>query len=155
MKSVKSAPDFCSVDDIGRIAGALFGSELSTDRLRLLRLDHAWGRAVGAHVRAVSSLSSCSAGCLLVDVRDARWKQELERLKPDIIARLSAILPASPVRDIAFRVRRSTGGGTPVSPTAQPAPFAPPHAARTPEISEEPLAERLNRVMGRYLALAR
>ena len=106
---MKHEPDFSSVDEIGRHSDRHFGSERFSERLRFLRLDHAWSLAVGAHVRGVARPSSCTAGSLIVDVRDAKWKKELDRLKPEILARLSPLLKPSQVRDIAFRVRKSAG----------------------------------------------
>ena len=161
-------PDFFSVDEIGEISEGLFGSERAAQRLRMLRLDSAWARAVGPRLRAVARPSTFHARSLTVDVRDAAWKRELDRLKPEILSRLARLLTSHPIADINFRVRKVAGRDD----TAWPA------TARTREAASEQrldpsadlevemsaplqrvpdpgLRDRLSRVMGRYLARAR
>jgi len=164
-QELKNAPDFSSIDDIGRQSERHFGSERFPERLRFLRLDHAWGVAVGAHVRAVTRPALGTADSLVVEVRDAKWKKELDRLKPEILARLNRQIPSSPVSDITFRVRKTAGADWRAEPVGGSLPSTATNRPGRPEtavpseassslhdVTDDALRERLSRVMVRYLA---
>jgi len=156
---------FCGIDQIGEVSDQILGTGRSAERLRLLQIDSAWGRAVGPHLRAAASPTGCHAGGLLVEVRDATWKRELEHLKPEILRRLRSLLPSRQIVDISFRVR-GAARGAPAVPAA-PTPVHPPGGETLRDrsadlaiemsvplqrVPDRELRDRLSRVMGRYLA---
>lgn len=156
---------FSSVGDIGQISDRLFGAGQASERLRLLRLENAWGRAVGVHLRSVARPSAYHGRSLVVDVRDAGWKRELDRLKPEILFKLGRLLPSQQVDDISFRVRKTAERMNEASATSPPAhafrpePQAGAEADSIVEMSahllsvpDRQLRERLSLVMARYLA---
>ena len=154
-----SSREFTSIDEIGRTSGSVFGSDPAGDRMRLLRLETAWGRAVGTHLKSVSRPSSVSASRLVVEVTNQTWKKELDYLASSILARLAQVMPAEPIAEISFRVRR--GGDPPAPGRAGTAAWIDPagKGRRAPawvasEVAEDDLQGRLSSVMGRYLAMA-
>jgi len=169
-----SSREFVSVEEIGSrtmlssgLGSGLTDSAQQSERLRRLRVESAWGRAVGAHLRSVTRPASCGVRRLTVDVSNPAWKRELERLKPAILSRLTTLLPSHPIDDISFRVN----AGVAIFPrparaleAARQAPRAEAPADATPadpselaaplrQVLDGPLRERLSRVVGRYLAI--
>jgi hypothetical protein len=157
-RRLASSREFIGIDEIGRTSGSVFGSDPAGDRMRLLRLETAWGRAVGTHLKSISRPASYSAGRLAVEVISQTWKKELDHLAPSILARLAHVMPSEPITEITFRVRR--GGDLAAADRAGAAARivsagegrqAP---ARIEVLREDDLQGRLSSVMGRYLARA-
>jgi hypothetical protein len=183
-RRTRGESDFLTLDEIALSSDALDGGSApdaaatraeaensfaprSADRLRLLRLQSAWGRAVGPHLKSVSRPCSYRASTLVVEVRDAAWKRELERARPEILSRLARLLPGHPLDHLSFRLesgmadRRSreapgTGAAARAAPAGESLPFG---ADLTVElfpslekVASDALRHRLREVMGRYLA---
>jgi len=144
-----------------RPAGA---TGLDAGRMRLLRLQTGWARAVGAPLKEVARLRACAGQRLVVDVPDALWKREMERMTPRILERLAREVPCAPVTELSFAVR-----GAPARRAAASAPsgaaLAEPGRADVPgaglpdslcrvleHVEDELLRGQLQRVMGRYLS---
>jgi len=161
-----SSREFTSVDEIGRTSDSLFGLDLAGDPMRLLRVNTAWSRAVGSHLRTVSRPSSFVSGRLAVEVADQTWKKELDHLTPSILARLAQVMPSEPVAEVTFRVRRASASSAPMPGRVALAPVPAAEDARRESWSSAEMNEplkgvrdgelrcRLSRVMGRYLAKA-
>jgi len=169
-----SSREFVSVEEIGSrtmlssgLGSGLTDSAQQSERLRRLRVESAWGRAVGAHLRSVTRPASCGVRRLTVDVSNPAWKRELERLKPAILSRLTTLLPSHPIDDISFRVNAGVAifprPARALEPERQ-APRVEAPAEATPQDPSEltaplrqvldgSLRERLSRVVGRYLAI--
>jgi len=133
----------------------------------LVRLTRAWSTVVGTHLGAATRPAWYSVGRLVVEVKDATWKRELERLAPEIQTRLETLAGVPRVDGITFRVRAARfqaipgGGQGKTSRTAA----APPAKGRRQEITDElrgslervsdtALRDRLTVVMGKYLTRA-
>jgi hypothetical protein len=142
----------------------------SAERLRLLRLQSAWRRAVGPHLKTVSRPLSCNSSALVVEVRDSAWKRELERAGPEILSRLARLLPDHPIDRILFRLRPAgphTGSEEarrawlPAEPIRTdetrpiPADLSVELAPSLERVADTALRERLREVMGRYLGAVR
>lgn len=133
-------------------------------KLRLLRLQGAWSRAVGPQVRSVAMPLAFRSRRLLVQVADAAWRRELDRLKPEILQRLAALLPSEPIECITFRPGPSLPrlqpssalpdgeagprpSGTIVGPGLDLADLSAP----LQRVEDPALRDRLRGVVGRYL----
>lgn len=171
-RRIRGKSDFAAFDEIALFSDALTGDELApgrtpaaAERLLLLKLLGAWSRAVGPHLKAVAWPASCREGRLTVEVRDAGWKRELERARPEIHSRLARLMPDQPIREIAFRLKsvlpegstatvaRRDTAAAPAPPLARPAGRAVLDAAQP--LRPGPacdLSDQLRQVMGRYLS---
>ena len=174
---IRGKSDFAGFDEIALFSDALAGAEsaagatpMSAERLLMFRVISAWARAVGPHLRAVGQPVSCRQGRLVVDVRDAGWKKELERVRPEILSRMVRLLPDGSIRELSFRLRGVMHDGiSPASAAQAHAERAPaatllelprPAARRTMAVvppvietrTQEDLGNQLRQVMGRYLA---
>lgn len=68
--------------------------------------DEAWRQAVGPALAAVSRPGSVRRGVLEVLVAHSAAAQELALAAPQVLARLAALLPGQPVRQLRCRVGR-------------------------------------------------
>jgi hypothetical protein len=127
----------------------------------MLRLQTAWARAVGTPLSEVARLRACHGSRLVVEVPDAQWKREMERIAPRILERLAREVPCAPVAALCFSVHGGAAGRTgPPAPARTGAPGA--TTAGIPEglgpvlarVGDESLRGRLEGVMGRYLSRA-
>ncbi len=85
--------------------GALLGTALDRlDPAGRLRLWQRWRDAVGATIAARSEPQRLDDGLLVVRVADHAWCQELQLLKPQILASLQGSGGLPPVRDLYFVV---------------------------------------------------
>ena len=172
-RRIRGKSDFAAFDEIALFSDALRGEEIShgassqgAERLLMLRVLSAWARAVGPHLKAVARPSSCRHGRVMVEVRDTGWKRELERARPEILARMIRLLPDHPIREITFRLKSVLPGGVSApAPERSPATSlvtdtATPSNGRTIADLPQPaarngsveLADHLRQVMSRYLA---
>jgi len=139
---------------------------LSASQLRMLRLQTAWARAIGAPLKEIARLRVCAGERLVVDVPDALWKREMERMKPRILERLAREVPCAPVTDLSFFVRGASPSAGAKAPVAADARYPEPPAAAPPvsplpeglsdalrSVSDSDLRGHLGRVMERYLSL--
>jgi len=146
---------FHELSEIAERPGGLLTERIGAKRLLGFRLERAWASAVGERVRAVTRLHECRDRTLIVDVSDAAWKRELEKLQHVILARLTENLPERPLAAISFRLRPARWA---VASAARPAPAAvvpgPPEAkdAASDDAPPGALDDRLRRVMSRYLS---
>lgn len=154
-KAPMAAHGFFGLEEILLGGRPLPGSERAP-QLRSLGLAAAWKRAVGEPLCAVTRPGGHSTGRLVVEVRDAAWKRELERLAPEILARLARLLPFERIDAIVFRVdagapRTPPPDGARVRSVRAPGE-TPALAGRLEELADQELSDRLRLVMGRYLA---
>ena len=152
---------FQELSEIAERPGGLLAERIGAKRLLGFRLERAWASAVGERVRAVTRLHECRDRTLIVDVSDAAWKRELEKLQHVILARLAENLPERPLAAISFRLRPArwaAGSAARPVPAACPARAAvvpgPPKAKDAADDDAPPgaLDDRLRRVMSRYLS---
>lgn len=160
----RSSEGFSGLHEIALADRPLGAQALQPAPMRLLRLQTAWARAVGAPLRDVARLRACAGQRLQVDVPDAAWKREMDRLKPHILERLAREVPCAPVTDLDFHVARAPRSGPAVpfgARSLSPAARAPEEADRPlpdglfralARVEDDSLRGRLGRVMGRYLA---
>jgi predicted nucleic acid-binding Zn ribbon protein len=73
-----------------------------TDEVRAYR---GWRAAAGDQICAVTNPARITDGTLLVECESAVWAQELTYLGPQILDRLRAADPDSPVRKLRFVAR--------------------------------------------------
>jgi hypothetical protein len=135
---------------------------LTAGQLRMLRLQTAWARTIGAPLKEIARLRVCAGGRLVVDVPDALWKREMERIKPRILERLAREVPCAPVTDLSFFVRgripspaAKPPDGAAEAPAARPTPFPLPErlSDALSSVSDTTLRGHLGEVMERYLSL--
>ena len=100
-----SSGRFHGLGEIAARPDGLLAERIGARRLLGFRLERAWAQSVGERVRAVTRLHELKDRTLVVDVFDAAWKRELERIQPVILARLAECLPERQFEAIAFRVR--------------------------------------------------
>jgi len=81
------------------VARRLFGS-VPARTLALVRA--AWTRAVGPDLARRTEVVALEAATLRVRVPDARWRKELHRMQPDILARLREIVGDLAPRRLGF-----------------------------------------------------
>ena len=162
-RGARSSEGFSGLHEIALADRPLGAQALQPAPMRLLRLQTAWARAVGAPLRDVARLRACAGQRLQVDVPDAAWKREMDRLKPHILERLAREVPCAPVTELDFHVTRAPRavpsapfGVRPLPPAApqpkadRPLPEGLFHALA--QVEDPSLRGRLERVMGRYLA---
>jgi hypothetical protein len=161
----RRSEEFSRLNEIALADRGHAGQALPAASLRLLRLQTGWARAVGAPLREVARLRACAGERLVVDVPDATWKAEMDRLKPAILERLAREVPcAPPVSDLSFLIRPATppppvalGAGSwgtpaPSPPKSSPGPLPEALSGALSRVGDEDLRGRLGRVMGRYLS---
>ncbi|HKY32092.1 MAG TPA: DciA family protein [Candidatus Polarisedimenticolia bacterium] len=135
---------FLRLDPVAAVQLALPG--FSTDRIRTLQAAACWERAAGRAVARVAAVTGMSRGVLRIEVQDADWRRELDRLKPVLLRRLAEELPEARIDDLSWTVR--PGGRRGARPGSDGH-----HAVRGAEQGGETgLDERLAGVRGRYLA---
>ena len=170
---IRGKSEFLILDEIALNSDALVLGELApgrsqqgTERLLMLRVLSAWARAVGPHLKTVARPASCRQGRVMVDVRDAAWKRELERARPEILMRMTRLLPGHPIREISFRLKSANPGDLSAPPPGQnPAVILMADVARSETVrpatevsqpseqnADGDLRSHLHQVMGRYLA---
>ena len=134
-----------------RLAQRLFGA-VPFRTLALVRA--AWPRAVGPDLARRTEVIALEAATLRVRVPDARWRKELHRMQPDILARLREIAGELAPRRLGF-------GEGPVAPapsreTRRTASATPPAApaevvAGASVLDDAELRRRFLEVAARYL----
>jgi predicted nucleic acid-binding Zn ribbon protein len=93
--------------DVPRLADILnrrMETLANTDEIRAYR---AWHAAAGEQIAAVTNPARLTQGTLLVECESAVWAQELTYLGPQILERLRAADPGTPVRALRFVARGS------------------------------------------------
>jgi hypothetical protein len=140
------------------LGSRLFGSS----RLRALDLLRAmWPLAVGSDLARRTELVVLEGTTLRVRVPDARWRKELHRMQPQILARLRASAGDLAPRRLGFMeggLERPAGppdasrGATPARPSVTPPPEAVTAAADA--ILDPELRTRFLEAAARYLARA-
>ena len=89
---------------LGRLLPALVRTADDSAEARECAAFTAWNGAAGAGVRRASAPVRLDGRLLVVATADATWKTQLERLAPQLIFRINALLGAPLVTRIAFRV---------------------------------------------------
>ena len=146
---------FQELSEIADRPGGLLAERIGAKRLLGFRLERAWASAVGDRVRAVTRLHECRDRTLIVDVSDAAWKHELEKLQQVILARLTESLPERPLAAISFRLRPARASASAARPATAAVVPDPHPVAKDPAGEDAPpgaLDDRLRRVMSRYLS---
>lgn len=172
-RRIRGKSEFLTLDEIALNSDVLVEGELATgssqhgsERLLMLRVLSAWARAVGPHLKAVARPASCRQGRVMVDVRDAGWKRELERARPEILERMTRLLPDHPVHEVSFRLKSANPDGLSSPPPGQNRAAilmadvtrhetGRPTAADPPSLDpivDGDLKNHFRLVMGRYLA---
>ncbi|MGH9869468.1 MAG: DUF721 domain-containing protein [Candidatus Polarisedimenticolia bacterium] len=163
---LRRSAEFCGLNEIAVADRAAGENGLDAGRLRMLRLQTAWARAVGAPLKEVARLRACAGQRLVVDVPDALWKREMERMTPRILERLAREVPCAPVTELSFSVRggpaRRAASAVPSLPARVVAGVDAPDAALAglpdslcsilEQVEDESLRGHLKLVMGRYLS---
>jgi hypothetical protein len=114
----------------------------------------AWPRAVGPDLARRTEIVALEAATLRVRVPDARWRKELHRMQPDILARLREI-----VGDLAPRRLGFVEGPVAMPPAAEPPRAEPLSPAAAPAevvasatvLADPELRQRFLEVAARYL----
>jgi len=93
--------------DVPRLAAILarrLETLADTDEVRANR---AWHAAAGEQIAAATNPARLTRGTLLVECESAVWAQELTYLGPEILERLRALDPDTPVERLRFVPRGS------------------------------------------------
>ncbi len=108
-------------------AGALLGDLLTqwgmTGKLQAYRAWQVWDEVVGPQIAAHARPARIREGVLEVRVDQAVWMQQLQLLKPKLLARLNERLGEETIRDIFWR--RGTHPAAPLEPVPAPPPQPP------------------------------
>jgi|GEM_PF-329753 len=94
------------------LRGALGAAGLETTT-EVWQLADAWSSALGPQIAARATPVRLVRGELVVAVAEAVWRQELQLLAPQIMAKLNQAIG----RDVVLRVRLVGGDATPSPPT--------------------------------------
>jgi len=140
-------------------AGRLPADQLGVPRARgrELVLDRAWRQVAGEAVARRAVARRVVRGVLEVEVDDERWVETLGHLVPRLAGRLAARYPELRVRKFRLILDRSRALPRPQSVEAvdetppSPEPRPPAESAALDQPSDVAPAERLTRVMERYL----
>lgn len=103
----------------------------------LVRIGKRWGGVVGPYLASRTRPATLRRGVLTVTVASHALAQELQLLKPTLLARLSSVEGGEAVRDLRFAVGPVAPAEGPGGPSAEP--------ARAPE-REVPDPEGLGRI---------
>ena len=140
--------------DVG-LARRLFGA-VPARVLALLRA--AWPRAVGPDLARRTEVVALEGTTLRIRVPDARWRKELHRMQPDILARLREMAGELAPRRLGFMEGPVAGEASavrPRPPALEPMP-APPAAVVAGATSLDPdLRAHFLEVAARYLDRAK
>jgi hypothetical protein len=133
------------------LARRLFGA-VPARTLALVRA--AWPRAVGLDLARRTEVVALEAATLRIRVPDARWRKELHRMQPDILARLRGIVGELAPRRLGFVEGPVAAGPAPEpAPAPEAAPPAPPAEvlAGASVLDDPELRRRFLEVAARYL----
>ena len=133
------------------LARRLFGT-VPARTLALVRA--AWPRAVGPDLARRTEVVALEAATLRVRVPDGRWRKELHRMQPDILARLREIVGDLAPRRLGFVEGPVVAAAAPDPRRNEPlGPSAPPAAvvAGAAVLDDPELRRRFLEVAARYL----
>jgi hypothetical protein len=126
-----------NLESLGKL---LKGVYPAPDQLEAAKVFAWWSRAVPPRILAHARPVRLSRGVLIVHVSSSVWANELHYLSDDLLTRLRAATPETPIQKIRFQV-----GPLPDIPErAQPSP-TPPEPVRLAALPEE-LGRALSRV---------
>jgi hypothetical protein len=138
------------------LARRLFGSVPARSQA-LIRA--AWPRAVGPDLARRTEVVTLEAGTLRIRVPDARWRKELHRIQPQILARLRDIVGDLAPRRLGFveGPLAMVAGAPDDTPRREPPPApAPPEVVAGAQALHDPeLRARFLEVAARYLDRSR
>lgn len=130
----------------------------AVEPLRLRELIRAfWPALVGPELASRTSIISIEKGTLSIRVPDARWRYEIHRMQPELLARLRAIVgPLAPSRIGLTVARRSIepAPSTPAAARRQPEPTAAPPSVvdAAAAIEDDDVRQAFLATAGRYLS---
>jgi len=143
------------IGDAG-LARRLFGT-VPFRTLALVRA--AWPRAVGPDLARRTEVVALEGTTLRIRVPDARWRKELHRIQPDILARLRETTGELAPRRLGFMegpVAGEASGDRPHPPAPDPAPAPAPAAVVAEAAAIDPdLRAQFLAVAARYLDRAK
>ncbi|OEU61388.1 MAG: hypothetical protein BA870_10510 [Desulfuromonadales bacterium C00003094] len=104
-----------SIDGVGAVIGKLFQQRGMEDKMRRYRAWQLWDKVVGPQIAARARPSRMRDNTLEVWVDHAVWMQQLQLMKPKILARLNAALGEDLIQDIYLRRGRPRQDNAPVA----------------------------------------
>ena len=104
-----------SIDGVGAVIGKLFQQRGMEDKMRRYRAWKLWDKVVGPQIAARARPSRMRDNTLEVWVDHAVWMQELQLMKPKILARLNAALGEDLIKDIYLRRGRPRQDNAPIA----------------------------------------
>jgi hypothetical protein len=107
------------IDGIGAVLGKMFEQRGMEDKMRRYRAWQLWDKVVGPQIAARARPARMRDDTLEVWVDHAVWMQQLQLMKPKILARLNAALGEHAIRDIYLRRGRPRQQDAP-APAAAP-----------------------------------
>ena len=122
-----------------QVGGALHGILTQLDsggRFELVRLIRIWPEMVGEAIARRTEVASVKFHTAVIKVVGAMWIQELNLMKPQILARLRDALGDDSVRDLRFVLGRISRRER---PRLRVVPRAPRHAIELPELKDPEL----------------
>lgn len=96
-------PRMAGAQRVGGLLRDLFGQPGFGEQLKRHEAVLIWDQVVGHQIAARTKPLRLRKGVLEVEVDHPVWMQQLHMLKPQIIAKIKAKLPDSPVEDIYLR----------------------------------------------------
>lgn len=93
------------MSDAHALGDILSGRLESLERSDQVRAYRAWHEAAGEQVDAVTTPGRLDDGVLVVECESGVWASELTYLEPQLLERLRAADPQSPVRRLRFMAR--------------------------------------------------
>lgn len=103
------------IDGVGAVIGKLFQQRGMEDKMRRYRAWQLWDKVVGPQIAARARPSRMRDNTLEVWVDHAVWMQQLQLMKPKILARLNAALGEELIQDIYLRRGRPRTDKAPVA----------------------------------------
>ncbi len=104
-----------SIDGVGAVIGKLFQQRGMEDKMRRYRAWKLWDKVVGPQIAARARPSRMRDNTLEVWVDHAVWMQQLQLMKPKILARLNTALGEDLIQDIYLRRGRPRQDNAPVA----------------------------------------
>ncbi|AMV73137.1 hypothetical protein JCM30471_15480 [Desulfuromonas carbonis] len=135
---------------IGGVLQGLLQQKGMSERLREYRAWQVWNEVVGPQIAAHAQPCGIRDGILEIRVDQPVWMQQLQLLKPKLLARLNERLGAALFRDLFLR--RGQVATAPVTKKAAPLPPPPPLDPATEEQIRATVADLADDDLRRGLA---
>ncbi len=87
---------------VGKVLEGVLERHGVKDQVRRMGVLDLWPEVVGEHIAAVTRAKAVSGSALVVEVRTSAWLMELNMIKGELLDRVNARVPETPMERIVF-----------------------------------------------------